>query len=390
MQEKDNLLSEELNKARAELSILYEISNAMHTTLKLDEILYIILTGVTAHIGLSFNRAILFLVNKDTGMLEGKMGIGPDTAEAADSIWKRIDTQRMKLEDLISSFSKDKLDSSKLNFLVKSISVPCIEEKGGILAVALNDGMSLHIAKDKIATLKDDPALKLFNSDEFVVVPLQAKNNVIGLIVADNFVTRKPITKDDIRMLTMFANQAGLAIESSQLYEQTLIRAHTDALTGLWNHGYFQHKLEQLLEKAKEETSYLSLIFVDIDDFKIFNDTCGHQKGDEILVQIAGLFKEVSRKFDYLCRYGGEEFALILPNTNLKDAMAIAERIRVVINNRHFDSGAGHPPQNIACSLGVATFPLHARNKAELIKAADKALYEAKHKGKNNVVSFSY
>lgn len=389
MQEPDRLLSEELNKTKAELSILYEISNAMHTTLKLEEVLYIILTGVTAHIGMGFNRAMLFLVNHSQGVLEGKMGIGPDTAEQADSIWKEIDTEKMNLEELISSFSKDRLKKSKFNSLVESIAIPCEEKKGGIVAVSLNDGMSLHITKDKLDNLKNDPLLIFFKSEEFVIAPLKAKDSVIGLIVVDNFVTHKPISKEDIRMLTMFANQAGLAIEKSHLYERVLIKSNTDSLTGLWNHAYFQQVIEQQLNRSKEEGDYISLIMIDIDDFKVFNDTWGHQKGDAVLVQIANLFKEASRKMDYICRYGGEEFSVILPRANIKDALIIAERIHASVGKHHFEAGLGNPAQKITLSLGVATFPNHAHYKSELIQAADKALYEAKKQGKDRVVSFS-
>lgn len=389
MQEPNRLLLEELNRAKAELSILYEISNAMHTTLKLDEILYIILTGVTAHIGLGFNRAMLLLLNNNLGVLEGKMGVGPDTAEQADSIWKEIDTEKMDLEELISSFSKDRLKKSKFNSLVESISIPYDEKKGGILAVSLNDGMSLRITKDKMADLKNDPFLNFFNSEEFVIAPLKAKDNVIGLIVVDNFVTHKSISNDDIRMLMMFVNQAGLAIEKSSLYEKVLIKSDTDSLTGLWNHAYFQQMLEQLLNRSKEDGECLSLIMIDMDDFKVFNDRWGHQKGDSALVQIAKIFKEASRKLDYICRYGGEEFAIILPKTNIKDALAIAERIHASVGSFHFEIGLGTPPQKITLSLGVATFPNHAHYKSELIQAADKALYQAKKQGKNRVINFS-
>lgn len=388
MQENTHLL-EELHKTKVELSILYEVSNAMHTTLKLDEILYIILTGVTAHIGMGFNRAMLLLVNNNLGVLEGKMGIGPDTAEEADSIWRGIETERMSLEELISCFSKEKMKKSKFNCLVESISMPCDEKTGGILTVSLSDGMSLHISKDRLANLNNDPLLKYFNSEDFVITPLKAKDKVIGLIVVDNFVTHKPITNDDIRMLTMFANQAGLAIEKSNLYERVVIMSNTDSLTGLWNHAFFQQVLEQQLNRAKEEGEYLSLVMIDIDDFKVFNDTWGHQKGDNILVQIAKLFKEASRKLDYICRYGGEEFSIILPKTNIKDAMTIADRIYTSVGKFHFEPSLGNPPQKITLSLGVATFPTHARSKSELIQAADKALYEAKRLGKNKVINFS-
>ena len=106
----------ELENKKRELNILYEISNALRTTLKLEEILYIILTGVTAHIGLGFNRAALFLVNGNTGVIEGKMGIGPETGEEADSIWKKIEQQKLNLDDLISSYKvSDHLAKSKFN-----------------------------------------------------------------------------------------------------------------------------------------------------------------------------------------------------------------------------------------------------------------------------------
>src|SRR3990167_5377691 len=97
-------IKDDLQKARRELSLLYEISNAMHTTLKLDEILYIILTAVTAHVGLGFNRAVLFLVNEKEGVLEGKMGIGPDTGEEASRIWTYIEKEKINLEDLINNY----------------------------------------------------------------------------------------------------------------------------------------------------------------------------------------------------------------------------------------------------------------------------------------------
>src|SRR3989338_2353742 len=132
---------DELQKARTELSLLYEISNAMHTTLKLDEILCIILTAVTAHDGLGFNRAMLFLVNEKEGALEGRMSIGPDTGDEANKIWKQIEAEQMTLDDLIAAYksASDKPDS-KLNKIVKSIRVP-LKEESGILAFTVLEGM---------------------------------------------------------------------------------------------------------------------------------------------------------------------------------------------------------------------------------------------------------
>jgi len=228
-----NHTHEELQRARNELALLYEISNAMHTTLKPEEILYIILTAVTAHVGLGFNRAILFLVNEKEGILEGKMGIGPDSGEEANRIWTHVEQEKMNLEDLINNYKvSGQLSGSQLNRIVKSIRLPLAQEEGGILTMTLLDGMPLHINPQTMAAQKQDTLINILKSEEFISVPLKAKDKIIGVLFADNPYTHKPITSDDIRVLTMFANQAGLAIENSQLYEKTLLKSHTDSLTG--------------------------------------------------------------------------------------------------------------------------------------------------------------
>lgn len=382
----ENLL-EQLTKARQEISTLFEISNAMHKTLELEEILFIILTGVTSHTGLGFNRAMLLLLDSSGKYLEGKIGIGPDNGEEAKRIWHLIDEQKMDLDDLVNSYAqtRDALNNSFFFQQVKNLKVSVTEPEGGILAKVINENFPFHIKKESLALLSGDPLLPIFASDEFVIVPLKAKDKSIGLIVADNLFTKRSITKDDIRILMMFANQAGMAIENSQLYERTLVRAHKDALTDLWNHGYFQFMLDKKLKLAKEHISFLSLILLDIDNFKNYNDTWGHQKGDEILLKISKIITDSSRKIDSVCRYGGEEFAIILPDASKKDALIIAERIRTTIVQYNFISEAGHPPQKITVSLGVASFPEDGNNKSELINAADEALYESKRSGKNRV-----
>ncbi|MDP2043634.1 MAG: sensor domain-containing diguanylate cyclase, partial [Candidatus Omnitrophota bacterium] len=202
--------------------------------------------------------------------------------------------------------------------------------------------------------------------------------------VADNFITNDPITKDDLRMLTMLANQAGLAIENSQLYEKTVDRAHSDYLTNLWNHGYFQYLLQTELEKTKATQSTLSLITIDIDDFKIYNDTLGHQAGDKILRDLAQLLRNQSRKMDLVCRYGGEEFTIILPQTDKKEAFMIAERIRMDIQKYSFLNKEVFPNKMLTVSLGISTYPEDGLLPAELIASSDNSLYQAKNKGKNN------
>ena len=248
-------LRQELERTKTELGILYEISNAMRTTLKLDEILYIILTGVTAHIGLGFNRALLFLINEKDGLIEGKMGIGPDSGEEANRIWGQIEGEKMDLDDLISAykFSSNASNAfvSTFNKQVQHIKVSLHDKNEALLTTVALEGMPLHLTKDTVANYKNSFIVQLLKSEEMVLIPLKAKDKINGIIVADNFITREPINKDDLHMLTMLANQAGLAIENSQLYEKTVMLAHMDSLTELWNHGYFQYLLLSELEKSR-------------------------------------------------------------------------------------------------------------------------------------------
>ena len=383
--EDSNKLKVELERTKIELKILYEISNAMRTTLKLDEILYIILTGVTAHTGLGFNRAILFLVNEKEQLIEGKMGIGPENGEEANIAWTKIEEEKMDLEDLINAFkNSNAVLESGFNRQVRNLKVSLLDKSENPLSLAVLEGLPLHLTGQAIAKYQNSPVIKILGSSELLLIPLKAKDRVNGIIVADNFITNDPITKDDIRMLTMLANQAGLAIENSQLFELTVEHAHSDYLTNLWNHGYFQFLLQSELEKAKATKNLLTLIMIDIDDFKIYNDTLGHQAGDKILRTLANLLRNQSRKMDQVCRYGGEEFTIILPHTDKKEAFLIAERIRMDIQKYPFLNEEIFPNKQLTVSLGIATFPENGLLAADLITASDKSLYQAKNKGKNN------
>ncbi len=374
-------LKKELERTKYELSILYEISNAMRTTLKLDEILYIILTGVTAHFGLGFNRAALFLVNEKEKIIEGRLGIGPETGEEAGRVWTQIEQEKMNLDDLISvsGFAAE----SGFNKQICHLKLPLQEKNGGLMAFCVSDGMPLYLTKETLEKYAQDHVVQLLKNEELVIVPLKLKDKVTGLILADNFVTKNPITKENIRMLTMLANQAGLAIENSRLYEKTVIRSHSDYLTGLWNHGYFQLVFQAELEKVKAVRAPLSLLMVDIDDFKVYNDTLGHQLGDDILKELALLIRNQSRRMDYVCRYGGEEFTIILPHTEKKEAFIIAERLRSDIERYSFIKDGVLPNKKLTVSIGIASFPENGESASELISFCDKMLYQAKRKGKN-------
>jgi len=379
----------ELERLNWELSLLYEVSNAMRTTLKLDHIFYIILTALTSHEGLGFNRAMMFLVSEKEAVLEGVMGIGPHTAEEAGKIWHAISRSKMTLEDFIASYDTFKHDpDSKLNSIVKGIKIP-LREDMGILALTILEGMPFEITTHEAKKLVDQEIQKALNTDFFVTVPVKAKDRVLGAILVDNIFNKKPITKSDVRMLTMFANHAGLAIENSRLYEETVYLSNIDWLTKLWNYGRFQHNLALELERAKVHDSNVSLVMLDVDNFKHYNDTFGHIKGDAALKEIAYILQSKSRKFDTVARYGGEEFGIIMPNTSKENARLFSERLRGEVEKMYAEDADIEPEKRLTISCGIATYPEDASIKEELIAMADTALYEAKHAGKNRTCTYS-
>ncbi len=377
-------LKGQLDQAQKELSVLYDISNAMRTTLELNHIMYIILTGVTSHEGLGFNRAILFLVNKHERCLETKMAIGPASGEHADQIWTYIKESDQKLEDLIAA---DKLsliqNSSTLYEAVKNLKIPLYASDGSLLAMAFHKGTPLLLRGPELDPYRNSPLLQTFHSSELIVAPLKGKEKIIGLIVADNLFTQKPITPQDVKIFVMLANQAGLAIENSQLYEMVVQKSHTDSITQVWNHGFFQHILSEEMEKTQKSSEKLTLLMIDIDNFKKFNDTYGHQNGDILLRELATLLKKSSRDRDFVCRYGGEEFSIVLTQTSKEQGFDIAERMREEIAHHDFSKFHLNQNLNITVSIGLATFPDDAQSKEELIAKADKTMYIAKFAGKN-------
>ncbi|HEC68883.1 MAG TPA: sensor domain-containing diguanylate cyclase [Candidatus Omnitrophica bacterium] len=374
-------LQRELVRLRTQFKIFYEITQALRTTLKLDEILYIILTAITAHEGLGFNRAALFFIDYNRKKIKGIMGIGHVEPAEAEGIWKFIEQERKDLYDLIEEYHRIKKSPEKPKFfeLVQSLEFP-LDEKAGLLYETFSEGFLIHLKKENREKFSEDPLYKVFLFEEAVFLPLWAKNQIIGILFVDNFITKKPIQEEELNILNMFASQAALAIENSKLFEDTLFRAHTDSLTNLWNYGYFQYKLDELLDQALRFNKRLSLLMIDIDDFKMYNDEFGHLEGDKALINIASLIKNSCRKRDLVCRYGGEEFAVILPEASQGEAYEIAERIRASVeDNSHLFK------RKFTVSIGIASFPEDCQDKYSLVGVADSFLYQAKREGKNRV-----
>lgn len=210
---------------------------------------------------------------------------------------------------------------------------------------------------------------------------------------ADDFIT-KPFnklellarTKSLLRIKRLHDQLQEKVFQLEQAKERLRELAVKDGLTGLYNHRYFKRFLTQEINRANRHKSQVSLIMMDIDHFKNYNDTHGHLAGDEVLRNVAKLMTENIRSIDVAARYGGEEFVIVLPQTNKNAAKIVAEKLRTLVGNQKFQSEDTQPNGKITISMGVATFPENATDIEELIHQADQRLYHAKSLGRNCVV----
>jgi diguanylate cyclase (GGDEF)-like protein len=186
-------------------------------------------------------------------------------------------------------------------------------------------------------------------------------------------------------LFAYLVGQAAVSIENANLHEAVQHQAVTDELTGLFIVRHFHDSLENELERSRRFSSSVGLAMLDIDDFKQVNDTYGHQQGDLVLVEVARCLRSLSRDIDEPTRYGGEELAVILPQTDLSGAELLAERMRSTIEDLRIKRLDGKGALRVTASFGVASVPQSAETKESLIAAADAALYRAKRAGKNRV-----
>lgn len=190
---------------------------------------------------------------------------------------------------------------------------------------------------------------------------------------------------EDRLVLQAVASELAVAVENSQLYKLTKRLSITDELTGLFNYRHLQQRLDDEFERARRYDRPLSLLMIDTDDFKAFNDSYGHVAGDRALADLGQVVKTTVREIDIPARYGGEEFAVILPETDAAGAFVVAEKLREAVANRRFCDNDGQRTVELTISLGLATFPVHADDREGLLRQADDALYQAKHLGRDRV-----
>ncbi len=195
----------------------------------------------------------------------------------------------------------------------------------------------------------------------------------------------RPFTTEEKDLLEYLSGQAVISIENADLHETVQLQAITDELTGLSNVRQLHEALDREFERGRRFDTPIGFVLLDLDNFKNINDTYGHLQGDEVLVQVAGVLRELSRDIDEPARYGGEEMAVVLPQTDVVGAAMLAERMREAIERLRIPRLDGQGDLEVTASFGVASVPSSASDKGSLVAASDDALYRAKRAGKNRV-----
>lgn len=227
---------------------------------------------------------------------------------------------------------------------------------------------------------------------EVIILPVgdRKKTNAVVIIgVSDSRRKNKYILFEETKNeMDIFLRHLNIEIENAILHEEVNKASITDALTGLYNRRYFKKRLEQEFARAKRVGFPISIMISDLDNFKYYVDSYGHPKGDQILSELGSLIKSTVRESDVVCRFGGDEFAYLLPFTSSAEAKILAERIRKNVSKYAFLKGDVENPINLTMSIGIATFPEHGQGDEEIVSKADQALFSSKSAGKNRITIY--
>ncbi|MHB1400387.1 MAG: diguanylate cyclase [Trichloromonadaceae bacterium] len=217
-------------------------------------------------------------------------------------------------------------------------------------------------------------------------LPLVIKQRLVGILNLHKD-DLDAFSEQDLKLIQAIGNQAAIAIENAQLYEKTRDLSNTDELTSLANRRHFQGILKREVDQAKRYNTTFSLIMLDVDHFKQFNDTHGHLAGDLVLKRVANILLQNTRGIDLAARFGGEEFIILLPRSEEQGALATAEKLRQCVHDEAISGmESSQPLGRLTLSLGIAVYPQHSKDIFDLINMADQALYQAKSSGRNRCV----
>ncbi len=366
-------LERERDAAHSAILLLHRISNLVRDAVELEPTYHALLTGVTAGIGLGLNRAMLYLRDEhERGCLRCAAAVGASSVDEARAIWRKIEADAPDLETLHEAALRRREASSEL-----ASAAPAL------ISGDDDSPISLALRRGHLIAGEGSDDLGFLDLTTAVAAPMRGRHGVRGVLYADNWVTGRRVEPVIQRVFSMVADQAGRAIENAQQYERIARQARTDSLTGLGHHGSFMRAVGRAV--TADAAPVVGLAMIDLDDFKRVNDTHGHLAGDAVLAELAARLGAVVRTGEQAYRYGGEEFAIVLPGANRSAAAAVGERVVRSVGERSFSLG-GSARLAVTCSVGVAASPADASDAQSLVAAADAALLLAKARGKNRVV----
>jgi len=262
---------------------------------------------------------------------------------------------------------KHEIEKGELDFIYKNV----VGSKDPLYVLESEDVERIEILKKE--------GIMFFSG-----IPLRIGAEITGILILASRIEVK-FDFDLAALFSLIGNNIFLIVEKIKLFQETQRLALTDGLTGLYNVRYFYDMLNKEISRAKRYNTLFSLILFDIDNFKVINDTYGHQVGDDVLRSVASLLKSAARQTDIAARYGGEEFIVILPNTPKHEALHLAGRIKEKVEGYNYLEAEA---VKITISGGIATFPEDAEDSKSLLYAADMAMYEAKARGKKQIRSY--
>ena len=299
--------------------------------------------------GLAYERAAYFDVDQETGEIRG-VSVADVTAVPGD------------ISNVV--LSAPKTDTPLGQILVSGKASLMVAADGG-------DGL-----------------LGALDSAEAIVAPLASSKRIVGLVLADNYISKRPLTAADLMSLSVLAEEAGLAFENAVLYEHAQrlrTMAETDALTQLYNRRHIMHLLQNEIYRTERYKLPLSVVMIDIDRFKTFNDKYGHQAGDRVLRSFGRLLKRTSRNIDIPGRFGGEEFLVILPETGIEAAGIYAERVRKLAERLGARLKDRFNECSFTISVGLTSFNQESDDINSFVHRVDQAMYAAKQRGRNRI-----
>ncbi|MBI5598404.1 MAG: sensor domain-containing diguanylate cyclase [Deltaproteobacteria bacterium] len=341
----DETLMDELTSRLRQLKTFSEIGKALTSSLDLKEIIAAVMEQIRGL--LKPTNWSLLLLDEEKEELRFEIAVG----EGAD----RIKDLKLKLGEGIAGW---------------------VAKEGRPLLIA-------DVSKDPRFSKKADE-LSRFETKSIVCVPLRARGKSIGVIELLNAVENESFGEEDLLLLTTLADYAAIAIENALLFDRVQLLTITDDLTHLYNSRYMHRFLDYELARVSRYESHLSMLFMDLDYFKDVNDRYGHISGSKLLAEVAQVILKNIRNVDVACRYGGDEFVVLMPETPKTRAMNAAKKIKNVIRETVFLKDAG-TNCHITISIGVASFPEDAKNKVDLIHLADKAMYSVKSLSRDGV-----